>query len=245
MKTVMNKPFILSSVMTVICLIIQLKISLYCSGIDGYLISMVSNGCYSENNYCMFIHPLLSYVCGKLFYILPYADCYSLIIISFMTFSLFCLYYVIFSQVKVFYKRAVLVLTVVCFVFSSNNGLTMRFTVQASFCMFVGLLLISVAFHGENKKYVISGVLCAMFGCMIREQAAYTLIPFFALLLCYEFIAFKYTMKTFCLKGMQYIGIVIICILTLVMTKKCFTVRRCILKVCLIIVPVQLWWIIR
>lgn len=222
MKTVLNKPFILSTVMTVICLIIQSKISLYCSGIDGYLISMVSNGCYSENNYCMFIHPLLSYVCGKLSYILPYADCYSLIIISFMTFSLFCLYYLIFSQVKVFYKKAVLVLIVVCFVFSSNNGLTMRFTVQAGFCMFVGLLLISVAFHDKNKKYVIPGVLCAMFGCMIREQAAYTLIPFFALLLCYEFIAFKYTMKTFCLKGMQYIGIVIICILTLVMTKKMF-----------------------
>ena len=81
LKTVLNKPSILATVMTVTCLIIQSKISLYCSGIDGYLISMVSNGCYSENNYCMFIHPLLSYVCGKLSYILPYADCYSLIII--------------------------------------------------------------------------------------------------------------------------------------------------------------------
>ena len=222
LKKIFNAPHFLASIMTVLCLIIQSKISLYCSGIDGYLISIVSNGCYSENNYCMFIHPLLSYVCGKLSYILPYVDCYSLIIISFMTFCLFCLYYVIFSQVKLFYIRAVLVLTVICFVFSSNNGLTMRFTVQAGFCMFVGLLLISVSFHDENKKYVIPGVLCAMFGCMIREQAAYTLVPFFVLLLCYEFISHKYTLKTFCLKCMQYIGIVIICILTLVVTNKLF-----------------------
>ena len=218
----LNTPLFLASIMTVICLFVQSKISLYCSGIDGYLISMVSNGCYSENNYCMFVHPLLSYVCGKLSCILPYADCYSLMIICFMTFSLFCLYYLIFSQVKEFYKRAVLVLVVVCFVFSSNNGLTMRFTVQAGFCMFVGLSLISVAFHEENTKYVMPGVFCAMFGCMIREEAAYSLIPFFTLLLCYEFVAFKYTMKTFGLRWMRYIGIVIICILTLATTKKMF-----------------------
>ena len=162
--------------MTALSLVIQSKISLYCSGIDGYVISMVSNGCYGDNNYCMFIHPFISYVCGKLSIILPYADCYSLIIMSFMIFSLFSLYYVIFAQVKVFYKRVVLILTVICYVFSTCNGLTMRFTAQAGFCMFVGLLLLLMALHDENRKYITPGVLCCMFGCMIREHAAFTLI---------------------------------------------------------------------
>lgn len=222
MRKIINKPFCLASIMTVVSLIIQSKISLYCSGIDGYLIAMVSNGCYGENNYCMFIHPLISYVCGKLSTVLPYADCYSLIILSFMTFCLFSLYYVIFDQVKTFYKRLVLILTVICYVFSTCNGLTMRFTLQAGFCMFVGLLLLVMAFHDENKKYVIPGVLCCMFGCMIREQAAFTLIPFFGLLLLYELVSKRNTLKDFSLKCLKYIGTMMLCIFALFMTNRWF-----------------------
>ena len=134
MKKVLNTPFCLAGIMTALSLIIQSKISLYSSGIDGYLIAMVSNSCYSENNYCMFIHPLITYGCKKLSKILPYADCYSLIILSFMTFSIFYVYYLIFSKVEVLYKRAILVLTVICFVFSTCSGLMMSFTFQAGFC---------------------------------------------------------------------------------------------------------------
>ena len=222
MKKVLNRPFCLAGIMTVLCLIIQSKISLYCSGIDGYLISMVSNGCYSENNYCMFIHPLVSYVCGKLSRVLPYADCYTLIIMSFMVFSLFLLYYLIFSHVRKSYKRVVLILMVICYVFSTCNGLTMRFTLQAGFCMFVGLLLLSMAFHDENKKYIIPGVLCCMFGCMIREQAAVTLLPFFGLLLLYELLANKYTWKVFFSKCVKYTWLAVACISILFLTNTLF-----------------------
>lgn len=222
MKKILNRPFCLAGIMTVLCLIIQSKISLYCSGIDGYLISMVSNGCYSENNYCMFIHPLVSYVCGKLSRVLPYADCYTLIIMSFMVFSLFLLYYLIFSHVRKSYKRVVLILMVICYVFSTCNGLTMRFTLQAGFCMFVGLLLLSMAFHDENKKYIIPGVLCCMFGCMIREQAAVTLLPFFGLLLLYELLANKYTWKVFFSKCVKYTWLAVACISILFLTNTLF-----------------------
>ena len=222
MRKIINKPFCLASIMTVVSLIIQSKISLYCSGIDGYLIAMVSNGCYGENNYCMFIHPLISYLCGKLSIVLPYADCYSLIIISFMSFSLFYSYYLIFSLVETLYKRMILVLTVICYVFSTCNGLTMRFTLQAGFCMFVGLLLLSIAFHDENKNYVIPGVLCCAFGCMIRDQAAFTLIPFCGLLLLYELIANRIMLKVFLRKCFKYLGVALVCILTLFITGKWF-----------------------
>lgn len=222
MKKVLNKPFCLAGIMTVLSLIIQSKISLYFSDIDGYLISVVSNGCYGENNYCMFIHPLISYVCGKLSMVLPYVDCYMLTIMCFMVFSLFLLYYLIFSQVKVFYKRVVLILMVICYVFSTCNGLTMRFTLQAGFCMFVGLLFLAIAFHDENKKYMIPGVLCCMFGCMIREQAAFAILPFFGLLLLYELLANKYTWKAFFLKCVKYTWIVIVCISALFLTNKLF-----------------------
>ena len=222
MKKIFEKPLCWAVIMTSLSLIIQSKISLYCSGIDGYLIAIVSNGCYSENNYCMFIHPIISYVCGKISMVLPYADCYSLIIISFMTFSLFFIYYLIFSQVKVFYKRVILVLTVICYVFSTCDGLTMRFTLQAGFCMFVGLLLLAMAFQDENKKYMIPGVLCCIFGCMIREQAAFTLIPFLGLLLLYELLSNRYLLKAFSLKCIKYFGIPIVCIITLFLTNKFF-----------------------
>lgn len=222
MRKIINKPFCLASIMTVVSLIIQSKISIYCSGIDGYLIAMVSNGCYGENNYCMFIHPLISYLCGKLSIVLPYADCYSLIIMSFMSFSLFCSYYLIFSRVKALYKRMILVLTVICYVFSTCNGLAMRFTLQAGFCMFVGLLLLSIAFHDENKNYVIPGVLCCAFGCMIRDQAAFTLIPFCGLLLLYELIANRIMLKVFLRKCFKYLGVALVCILTLFITGKWF-----------------------
>lgn len=96
MKKILNNPFCLAGIMTALSLLIQSNISLYSSGIDGYLIAMVSNGCYSENNFCMFVHPFISYTCGKLSTVLPYADCYSLIVMSFMIFSLFFLYYLIF-----------------------------------------------------------------------------------------------------------------------------------------------------
>ena len=222
MKKVLNTPFCLAGIMTALSLIIQSKISLYSSGIDGYLIAMVSNSCYSENNYCMFIHPLITYGCKKLSKILPYADCYSLIILSFMTFSIFYVYYLIFSKVEVLYKRAILVLTVICFVFSTCNGLMMRFTLQAGFCMFVGLLLLSMAFHDDNKKYVISGVLCCAFGCMVREQAAFTLVPFWGLLLLFELISNRISLKEFMVKGIKYFGIAMVCVLALFMTGKGF-----------------------
>lgn len=208
--------------MTVLSLIIQSKISLYFSDVDGYLISMVSNGCYGENNYCMFIHPLVSYICGKLSRVLPYTDCYMLIIMSFMVFSLFLLYYLIFSHVRGFYKRVVLILMVICYVFSTCNGLTMRFTLQAGFCMFVGLLLLSMAFHDENKKYIIPGILCCMFGCMIRGRAALTLLPFFGLLLFYELLVNRYTWKPFFLKCIKYTWLAVVCISTLFLTNKLF-----------------------
>lgn len=222
MKKILNNPYCLASFMTIISLIIQSRISLYCSGIDGYLISIVSNGYYGKNNYCMFIHPLISYTCGKLSTVLPYADCYSLIIMSFMIFSLFYIYYIIFSQAKVFYKRAVLVLTVICYVFSTCNGLTMRFTLQAGFCMFVGLLLLAMALHNQNRKYMIPGVLCCIFGCMIREQAAFTLVPFFGIVLLYELLSNKNTLKSFSIKSFKYLGIAIFCCITLFLTKKDF-----------------------
>ena len=208
--------------MTFICLIIQSRISLYCSGIDGYLISAVSNGCYGEDNYCMFTHPIISFVCSKLAIMLPYADCYSLVILAFMVFSLFFLFYLIFSQVDSIYKRTGLVLTVICYVFSTCNGLTMRFTIQAGFCMFVGLLLVSMTLHNKTNKFVLPGILCCMFGCMIREQAAYTLIPFFGLIVLYELILNRKTFKEFCLKCIKYVGVLTICVLVLFITNKCF-----------------------
>ena len=142
-----------------------------------------------------------------------------------MVFSLFWLYYLIFSHVRGFYKRVVLILMVICYVFSTCNGLTMRFTLQAGFCMFVGLLLLSMAFHDENKKNIISGVLCCMFGCMIREQAAFTLLPFWGLLLFYELLVNRYTWKEFFLKCAKHTWLVVACISILFLTNKILCIQ--------------------
>lgn len=88
--------------------------------------------------------------------------------------------------------------------------------------MFAGGLLLVMAFHENRKMYIIPGVLCVSFGCMIREMAAYTVIPFILLILCYEFLYYKYELCRFLRKCLNYFGIAVVCILCLFVSNHLF-----------------------
>ena len=162
------------------------------SGIDNYLISLVTNGVYSnKDNYVIFLHPFL---CGSIKWLhnlLPFADVYLLLteiltaigvwIFSYCTLELSSTYY------QKFYSQVILY----ALVMYKTSRCFDNFTITAVFFFCVGIILIGYAllrYNGVHRiRIIVCSILYIAFGYMWRSDAAIMGVPYLGVVLftCY------------------------------------------------------------
>lgn len=168
------------------------------SGVDNYLISLVTNGVYSNSdNYVMYTHPILCYCIWCLHSLLPTADCYLLINEILSAIGVWILSYCVLELApsKLFKHCGQIVLYAL--VMYKSSRCFDNFTVSAVFFVCVGIVAICYSllkFHGSNKLvWLICGVAFIDIGYMWRADGALMGIPYFlfAIIVCYIILCLK------------------------------------------------------
>lgn len=174
-----RKIVVYAMIFAISCLALHCVTKNLYADVDNYTISVVTNGLYDADNYCIYLHPILCWIIGKLSYIFPQADAFSLLGRLLILGAFMWLFYVITkSQQKTLNKTLeILFLLFLSTAFSIWN---VNYTVQAAFFIFAGL----VTLEDDSRKKEISrldiciGTAFVCVGIMWRIQAALLFIPF-------------------------------------------------------------------
>lgn len=113
--------------------------------VDNFTISVVTNGLYGADDYCIYLHPLLCWIIGRLSGIFPQTDAFLLIgrllILSALTWLFFM---IVSSNLRLLDK--LLDCLFLIFISTALSIWNENYTIQAAFFMFTGVLtLCSVA----------------------------------------------------------------------------------------------------
>lgn len=147
--------------------------------VDNFTISVVTNRLYDIDNYCIYLHPLLCWIIGRLSDIFPQTDAFLLIGRLLILGSLTWLFFMIVrSNLRVLDK-----LLDCLFLIFTSTALSIwneNYTIQAAFFMFAGVLTLCSAARKNNtdRLYICSGAFFICCGVMWRLQAALLFVPF-------------------------------------------------------------------
>ena len=172
---------------------------------DNYRISLVLNGIFSEENYCIFLHPAVAYVVKAIDRLLPHADGFVLLLEVLLMTGFWCIFYLLFRVTK----KSTALLTVVSVIILnySINLLHAAFTLAAMLLTGIGFLLV-YAYVREKAglPFVFIGSLLVIFGSFWRFNAFLLVTPYIALVIAADAIrsvkektnVSKYLTKTLC-----------------------------------------------
>ncbi|MBR6400273.1 MAG: hypothetical protein IKS17_03495 [Firmicutes bacterium] len=144
---------------------------------DNVIISMAVNRLYSEENYCLFLNPLLCGIIRPISGLLPNADILKLMMFVMYWLSVFCFSRVCFkcnigTAVKILLGISLIPLILV-------NAIFINFTVAAAYFGMAGFTVIFIALkHGHGRSYGIAGLILILFGTMLRQEAVLLMLPF-------------------------------------------------------------------
>lgn len=188
--------------------------------VDNYTISVVTNGLYDADNYCIHLHPILCWIIGKLSDIFPQTDVFALLGRVLILGALMWLFYAILkSRQRVIDKTLeILFLLFLSTAFSVWNK---NYTVQAAFFMFVGLMML--VREARKKKIgrlnTCIGTVFVCVGIMWRIQAALLFVPFVSLELVVSQICSEKSDVIYCRNVKKIFGSVFLLFLMLVLSR--------------------------
>lgn len=159
------------------------------SDIDNFLISVVTNGVYSEDNFTFFVHPFLCQIIKALRLISKAPDWYLLITEITVYFSFFCLEKMILT---VFGDRSIKALCngmFLLFLFVSLDAVHVNFTVMTAVLCFSGSILIIYATGNLARKFeMIAGIIIWFTAFLFRIETCLVMLAFLFLALLIQFL---------------------------------------------------------
>ena len=163
--------------------------------IDNFLISMVLNGAYSEqDNYTFFVHPLTAVIVKGLSKVFRYADGYLLLV---WVCVLLSLYFLVKGILKFFerdYKRALLTAGAVTVIYGALDTVHSNFTVLTAVLALSGSLLILMGtFNDGYEAEVYEGVFVWFTAFLFRQESALIMLMFFGISLLFKAFSFSKT----------------------------------------------------
>ena len=168
---------------------------------DNLMIGVVTNGIYSEDVFCQYLHPLLCLIIRGLSFLLPTADCFLVITTLFVFIELMVLTYIALLEtgnkplrqwdIQDWILRAILVCGTI-FLSTAINIWSINYTTQTASFVFSGLIsLFEYKNHRDQKALFVVGTLLVIFGFMMRIEGALIFIPFVLLQIVTELVIAK------------------------------------------------------
>lgn len=211
-----------ASIFTLIYVLLSMLQPLY-SGIDNYLISLVTNSIYGKNNYVIFLHPFLCYFLRVLHLILPFADIYVLLNEILSVCGIWIISYYIYELSGSNFKRICGYLVMGILVYFKSSRCFDNFTMTAVFFVCVGMIvlfsiLLDKIHHFSNIFYLTIGSFYISVGFMWRQDAGIMGVPYILFIyLCLYF--FKNSKeKQILLKKSKFLLVPIIVVFSLIGT---------------------------
>lgn len=156
------------------------------SDIDNYLISVVTNCIYSDENFTFFVHPFLCALIKLLRHISIRPDWYLLIVEICVSFAFFCLEKMIFAINSDNIKKAFCEGIFAFFLILSIDPFHVNFTVMTAVLCFMGSLLILVGIENPSRRFErFSGILIWIVSCLFRIETCLVMLLFLLLSVAY------------------------------------------------------------
>ena len=168
---------------------------------DNLMIGVVTNGIYSDDVFCQYLHPLLCLIIRGLSFILQSADCFLVITTLFVFIELMVLTYIALLEtgnkpwrqwnIQDWILRAMLVCGTI-FLSTAINIWSINYTTQTASFVFAGLIsLFEYKNHRDQKALFVVGTILVIFGFMMRIEGALVFIPFVLLQIVAELVIAK------------------------------------------------------
>ena len=143
--------------------------------VDDYQIALVTNGSYSADGYCKYIHPIICCLIGLLHKMLPSADFYLIFIRLSYYYSIAVLAYYLPHDFK-----ATKPIIPFLFFFLFFSAVNINYTVLTSFLLASGMCVFYIDSAPNRGRYINALILIGL-GCLLRKQMLLLSLPFFML----------------------------------------------------------------
>ena len=166
--------------LTVVCGFFGMFQILYLN-VDNYLLSLVINRLFDNDNYCMFVNPVICCVGGVFRTIFPDADGFLILTRLLLLAGIWC---TAFLMTNIFQSYGGLLCGyLIIFLLVVNSSLFFDyFTIWAAFFFNVGMLLLLFQMRcEESRSQIILGTIFISCGFMWRIESALLLMPFLLL----------------------------------------------------------------
>ena len=168
---------------------------------DNLMIGVVTNGIYSDDVFCQYLHPLLCLIIRGLSFVLPTADCFLVITSLFVLVELMVLTYIALLEtgnkswkqwnIQDWILRAMLVCGTI-FLSTAINIWSINYTTQTASFVFAGFIsLFEYKNRRDQKALFVLGTLLVIFGFMMRIEGAYIFIPYILLQIVTDLVIAK------------------------------------------------------
>lgn len=150
---------------------------------DDSAMNEIALGYYGSENstYLIFTNVVYANILKFLYGITHAVNFYSILEVATVFFTFVMISYVFCD--KYGYKISIIVTTINIVFFSYYAYLSVQFTHQAAFCCVGGLILLYFGISGSKLRYVVTGIILALIGYMVRSEVFISVLPFFMLLL--------------------------------------------------------------
>ena len=155
---------------------------------DNLMIGVVTNGIYSDDVFCQYLHPLLCVIIRGLSFILPTADCFLVITSVFVFIEFTVLTYIALIEtegkprkewnIQDWILRALLLFGTV-FLSTAINIWSINYTAQSASFVFAGMLALhEYRIRNGQKTLMVLGTALVTMGFMMRIEGALIFIPY-------------------------------------------------------------------
>ncbi|WP_026509731.1 hypothetical protein [Butyrivibrio sp. LC3010] len=178
-KNEIKKIIISITLATVVLLMSGVMRPLY-ADVDNFTISLVTNGLYDTENYCIHLHPLLCIIIKMICMVFPKADGFLLLSHFLIWLELTWIVYLSLTLPK---SRAFQVggCGLAIFVVIATGLFSANYTIQGASFVFTGWLTFFVGNCEKKTVFRTLGIVFIFFGTMWRIKAALIFLPFIIL----------------------------------------------------------------
>ncbi|MCQ2514929.1 MAG: hypothetical protein MJ089_07575 [Ruminococcus sp.] len=212
----------LSLVIAVLCYLIQIYTQLLYTNHDNMWVSIVVNGIFDNDNYCIYLHPFLCWFFKVLKLIIPSADVFATTGFICISFSIFIFSYLALTLLNKKLSKCLFIILIVFLTFALsmwNNN----YTVQAAYFSFIGVVLFFTGCYHNKLFYIILGILYYCLGFMWRQESALLFIPFIILEIVFYVLENRLQIKKSGFKFVKCVGLFLLCVAVLM-------VGRCVVQ---------------
>ena len=155
---------------------------------DNFMVAVVTNGLFGDNNFCQYLHPLLCLIIRALALLFPTADAFTVLKDAFIFGELALVFYLLTAPLekrKAWHIESYLCLAVaimaVVFLSMGINLWWANYTIPAGSFVATGMALVFAGKRYRHPRWLFLGAVYAAIGFMLRKECGLLVVPFAAL----------------------------------------------------------------